>query len=101
MTGNTRVPPAEITGPYGAVLKRFSKRMLGEVPESLGVMWHSKPVLKASLGLGRKAGRVLGRGRAPSRRLQAGGRAVLFRSAFCAGGLGPPGSVGPPWERIR
>ncbi len=29
--------------------------MFVDVPESLGVMWHSKPVLKASLGLGRKA----------------------------------------------
>ncbi len=55
MTGNTRVPPTEITGLYGAVLKKFSKKMFGDVPESLGVMWHSKPVLKASLGLGRKA----------------------------------------------
>ena len=55
MTGNTRVPPTEITGLYGAVLKKFSKRMFGGVPESLGVMWHSKPVLKASLGLGRKS----------------------------------------------
>ena len=55
MTGNTRVPPTEITGLYGAVLKKFSKRMFGDVPESLGVMWHNKPVLKASLGLGRKS----------------------------------------------
>ena len=38
MTGNTRIPEAEITGIYGAVLKRMSKKMLGEVPESLGVM---------------------------------------------------------------
>jgi alkylhydroperoxidase family enzyme len=55
MTGNTRVPPTEITGLYGAVLKKFTKKMFGDVPESLGVMWHSKPVLKASLGLGQKA----------------------------------------------
>ena len=55
MTGNTRVPPAEITGLYGAVLKRFSRKMFGDVPESLGVFWHHKPVLKFSLGLGRKA----------------------------------------------
>ena len=55
MTGNTRVPKAEITGVYGALLKKVSRRMLGEVPEGLGVMWHNRPVLKASLGLGRKA----------------------------------------------
>lgn len=55
MTGNTRIPKAEITGLYGAVLKKVSKKMVGEVPESLGVMWHNRPVLKAGLSLGRKA----------------------------------------------
>jgi alkylhydroperoxidase family enzyme len=49
MTGNTRVPKAEITGVYGALLKKVSRKMLGEVPEGLGVMWHNRPVLKASL----------------------------------------------------
>jgi alkylhydroperoxidase family enzyme len=55
MTSNTRVPAAEITGIYGAVLKRFSRKMFGDVPEALGVMWHNRPVLTFSLGLGRKA----------------------------------------------
>ena len=55
MTGNTRVPAAEITGIYGAVLTRFSRKMFGDVPEALGVMWHHRPVLTFSLGLGRKA----------------------------------------------
>jgi alkylhydroperoxidase family enzyme len=55
MSGNTRVPPAEITGLQGAVMKRMSKKMLGEVPDALGVMWHHRPALKASFGLGRKA----------------------------------------------
>jgi alkylhydroperoxidase family enzyme len=55
MTGNTRVPRAEITGAYGAVMKRFSRKMFGEVPEPLEVMWHNRPVLNVSLGLGRKA----------------------------------------------
>ena len=54
MTSNTRVPSAEITGVYGAVLKKFSTKMFGQVPESLGVMWHNRPVLKVYLGLGRK-----------------------------------------------
>ncbi len=53
MTG-TRVPPTAITGVYGAVVKRFSKRLLGRVPESLGVYWHNLPVLKATMGLGAK-----------------------------------------------
>jgi alkylhydroperoxidase family enzyme len=56
MTSNTRVPKAEITGLYGAVMKRFGKRMFGEVPEPLEVMWHNRAVLRAYLSLGRKAG---------------------------------------------
>ncbi|HET6531453.1 MAG TPA: carboxymuconolactone decarboxylase family protein [Actinoplanes sp.] len=55
MTSNIRVPQAEITGIYGAMLKRFSRKMFGDVPEALGVMWHNRPVLTFSLGLGRKA----------------------------------------------
>jgi AhpD family alkylhydroperoxidase len=57
MTSTTRVPPAEITGPYGALLKMFSRKMFGEVPDALGVMWHQKQVLRFSFGLGQKSGR--------------------------------------------
>ena len=55
MTSNTRVPKAEITGVYGAVMKRFGERMFGQVPEPLEVMWHTRPVLRFYLGLGQKA----------------------------------------------
>ena len=55
MTGSTRVPPAEITGLYGAVLKRSTRRMFGDVPEALGVMWHNRPVLNAGFAAARKA----------------------------------------------
>lgn len=55
MSSNTRVPRAEITGVYGAVLKKISRRMFGAVAEPLEVMWHHRPVLRFSLGLGRKA----------------------------------------------
>lgn len=51
----TRVPKAEITGVYGALAKRFSKRLLGRVPEPLGVYWHNRAVLKASMSMGAKA----------------------------------------------
>jgi alkylhydroperoxidase family enzyme len=51
----TRIPKAEITGLYGAVVKRFSKRLLGRVPEPLGVYWHNPAVLKATMGMGAKA----------------------------------------------
>jgi alkylhydroperoxidase family enzyme len=50
MTGTTRIPSAEITGVYGALAKRFSKKRLGEVPDSLGVMWHNRRVLKNFFG---------------------------------------------------
>lgn len=49
-----RIPAKDITGPYGALVKVFSKRMFGRVPESLGVMWHNVPVLKASMAFGQK-----------------------------------------------
>jgi len=55
MATQTRIPQAEITGLYGAIVKRLSKKMLGEVPEPLGVMWHHKPVLKALFGFSAKA----------------------------------------------
>lgn len=55
MTSTTRVPKAEITGVYGAVMKRFSKKMFGVVPEPLEVMWHNRAVLRFYLGLGQKA----------------------------------------------
>jgi alkylhydroperoxidase family enzyme len=54
MTSDTRVPKAEISGLYGTLLKRMSKKMVGEVPEALGVMWHNRPVLRVSMGLGQK-----------------------------------------------
>jgi alkylhydroperoxidase family enzyme len=54
MTGSTRIPKAEITGVYGTVMKMMCKKMIGEVPDALGVMWHNRPVLKVGMGLGRK-----------------------------------------------
>ena len=52
----TRIPSREITGPYGALVKVFSRRMFGRVPGSLGVMWHHVPVMKASMSFGQKMG---------------------------------------------
>jgi AhpD family alkylhydroperoxidase len=54
MTRTTRIPKAEITGPYGYLLKRFSRKMLGEVPDGAAVMWHNRHVLMDLAGLGRK-----------------------------------------------
>jgi alkylhydroperoxidase family enzyme len=55
MSGTTRIPKAEITGIYGAMVKRFSRKMLGDVPEPLGVYWQNSRVLKFYLGLGQKS----------------------------------------------
>jgi len=55
MTSTARVPAAEITGLMGVMVKRLSKKKLGQVPESLGVVWHHKPVLKAFFGFAGKA----------------------------------------------
>jgi alkylhydroperoxidase family enzyme len=51
----TRIPKAEITGLYGALVKRFSRKLLGRVPDPLGVYWHNPAVLKATMGIGAKA----------------------------------------------
>lgn len=50
-----RITPAEITGLYGAFAKRYSKKVLGRVPEPLGVYWHNRRVLKTTMGMGAKA----------------------------------------------
>jgi AhpD family alkylhydroperoxidase len=55
MSRTTRIPKAQISGVYGWALKRFSRKMLGEVPEPAEVMWHNRAVLTSIYGLGRKA----------------------------------------------
>jgi AhpD family alkylhydroperoxidase len=55
MTGTTRIPPTEITGVLGAVVKKFSEKKFGAVPISLGVMWHHRQALKAGMSLGQKS----------------------------------------------
>jgi alkylhydroperoxidase family enzyme len=50
----TRIQPKPITGAYGALVKAFSRKMFGKVPESLGVMWHHVPALKAGMRFGQQ-----------------------------------------------
>lgn len=52
-----RVSKAELTGFTGSAIKRFSRRMFGEVPEPAEVMWHNRKVVKAGLSLGSKVQR--------------------------------------------
>ena len=55
MSSNARIQPAPITGVFGVIVKRFSKKLLGEVPEPLGVYFHNRPVLKTFLAVSGKA----------------------------------------------
>lgn len=54
MTSNTRIPKAELTGIYGAVVRRMSRKMLGDVAEPVEVTWHNRKVLNFSFAVGRK-----------------------------------------------
>lgn len=54
MASNTRIPKAEMTGIYGAIVKRMSRRLLGDVAEPAAIVWHNRKVLNFSFGVGRK-----------------------------------------------
>jgi AhpD family alkylhydroperoxidase len=54
MTTETRIPPAEVTGAYGALVRLAARKMLGHVPDSLGVLWHHQGVMKDSMRVGRR-----------------------------------------------
>jgi AhpD family alkylhydroperoxidase len=53
MASTTRIPKAELAGIHGFLVKRFSRKMLGEVPEPAEVMWHNRAVLTSSMKAGR------------------------------------------------
>ncbi len=55
MSSTARVPATEITGLQGKLVTWLCKRQYGQVPDSLGVMWHHQPALKATFGFGGKA----------------------------------------------
>ena len=50
-----RVPTIEPDGILGAIATRLSRKRLGVVPKSLGVMWHNRRVLTDMATVGRKA----------------------------------------------
>jgi alkylhydroperoxidase family enzyme len=54
MAGTTRIAAAEITGFKGALIKRFARKALGQVPSSLGVYWHNQKVLMTMANVGGK-----------------------------------------------
>lgn len=55
MTDVTRLPATEVTGLYGGLMKVGARRMLGKVPESIGVMWHNRRVMLDLMSIGRKS----------------------------------------------
>ena len=55
MPSTARIQPAPITGVFGALVKRFSRKLLGEVPEPVGVYFHNRAVLKTFLAVSSKA----------------------------------------------
>lgn len=57
MSSSTRIPKAELTGPYGWLVKRMSRRVLGDVAEPVEVAWHNQKVLNFSFAVGRRAGK--------------------------------------------
>ncbi len=54
MASTTRIPKAPMTGVYGYLVKRFTRKMFGDVPEPAEVMWHNRAVLTSSAAFGRK-----------------------------------------------
>jgi alkylhydroperoxidase family enzyme len=55
MSRSPRIPKAELTGLYGAMVRRMSRKMFGEVPDPIGVVWHNRKVLNFTFSIGRKA----------------------------------------------
>ncbi|PYI65498.1 carboxymuconolactone decarboxylase family protein [Arthrobacter livingstonensis] len=54
MTNEMRIPATKITGVYGTIMKFAARKMVGHVPESIGVLWHNQAVMKGTMGFGRK-----------------------------------------------
>lgn len=55
MASSTRIPPTEITGLQGRLITTLSRRMLGQVPDALGVVWHYPALLKDMMRFGRRS----------------------------------------------
>ena len=49
MPSRFRIPEATISGPYGALLKRVTRRMWGQVPDNAYVLWHNRRVMRSVL----------------------------------------------------
>ena len=54
MATSTRIPPTGLTRVYGALVKAAARKLVGQVPEAAGFMWHYPAVFKDSMAFGRK-----------------------------------------------
>ncbi|MQA09943.1 MAG: carboxymuconolactone decarboxylase family protein [Pseudonocardiaceae bacterium] len=54
MASNIRIPKAELTGIKGALVKRMTRKMVGEVPDPLGVVWNNRKVTNFSFSVSHK-----------------------------------------------
>lgn len=54
MSSSRRIPAAEVSGAYGAIVKMFARKMMGKVPESVGILWNNPAVMKDAMGIGRR-----------------------------------------------
>ena len=45
-TTQARIPPTELTGLFGTVMKFAARRMLGTVPDSMGVLAHHPALMR-------------------------------------------------------
>jgi hypothetical protein len=54
MASRTRIPKAELTGIYGAMVKWMARKMVGEVPDPVAVVWHNRKVLSFSMSMSRQ-----------------------------------------------
>jgi len=50
----SRIPRATLTGVKGALVRRMSRRMLGNVPEPVEVVWHNRKVTNFSFSVNRQ-----------------------------------------------
>ena len=54
MNAHTRVPAVPVTGILGALVKTGAKKMIGRVPDSIGVLWQHRALMNDSMSIGRK-----------------------------------------------
>ena len=82
MASSTRIPKAELTGIYGGLVKRMSRKMLGDVAEPVEVAWHNRKVLNFSFAR-RPQGAEVGRVRREPEVVRPHGRGALVGCSFC------------------